>query len=128
MSDDLDFSQFPQTLDLLSVHIPVQQQYVVRNHRVFLTSVEFWNLRTTFRLTWPLVEDDPYGRLGAGAGDQMEGPRALGSDGHDYGCYSFSRGGDGIVADATFNTREPMPLLDWVELRMIDDVIRAQLR
>lgn len=125
MTDDLDFSQFPQTLDLLSVHIPAQQQYVVRNRRLFLTSVEFWNLRTTFQLTWPVVGTEMFSGW---RGLEPDAPLCLGSDGRDYGMSGFSTGGDGLLADGTFNTRDPMPLLDWVDLRLFDAIVRLRLQ
>jgi len=56
-SVDLEFDDIPETLELVDVVVPKISEYRVDGYRVFVTAVEFWNTRTTFRLTWPVMPD-----------------------------------------------------------------------
>lgn len=103
MNDGLDVERFGPTLDLFEVRIPAKALYVVGRRRVYLTSIEYWNTRTTLRFTWPVAAST------SADGAPPDGPLAVDENGVDYGLGSASGGGDDVWADMAFSTAVPVP-------------------
>ena len=102
--NEFDMGEIPDTLELLRVHVPSKNGFIVNGKRLFVPSVEFWNTRTTFRMTWPVAPD--FLPL------EMQAPVlewAVDENGIDYGMSSAGGAGNGTTYDAFVCTASPIP-------------------
>lgn len=122
VSDDMDFdvSAIPPTLELLEVKVPLEIRHIDDGLRLFTPCVEFYNLFTVIRVSYPLQPD------GFMRGD-WGSLYIRDENGIDYGLGGGGGGGNTITFFAYTSTERPVPV-DARELHVSTDLGRFSLK